>query len=234
MEDAFLVCFFTGLFFTVVTAFLAGVAGGHDHPGPGTSADVDAADFDAADFDAADFDAGDLDVGHAEASPSAEFDMGHDFDHAIADAGGDGHVEVGIGDGFPGLSPWSPTVLSAFVSTFGAAGYLSMTEMQAGIPLSVLAGLLGGFAFSFFVFWSMNKLFASLQSSSEVRVFALKGGRAEIITPIPEGGVGEISYVARGTRLSAPARSVSGKAVGRGATVRIARITRTVYYVKPL
>ncbi len=224
MEDAFLICFFTGLFFTAITALLAGFGGGHDHGGAGTGTHVDVGHVEV----------GDIDVGHVEASPSADFDMGHDFDHALADAGGDGHVEVGIGDTFPGLSPWSPTVISAFVSTFGGVGYLSLIEWQAGVPLSVLAGIIGGFAFSFFVFWGMNKIFDAVQSSSEVRVSELKGRKAEIITPIPKGGVGEISYVAEGTRLSAPARSVSGKAVARGATVKIVRITRTIYYVKPL
>lgn len=247
MEDAFLVCFFTGLFFTVISAFLAGVSGGHSHDGAGTSADADVAgvgdldvgpaevgDFDVGDVDIGEVDVGDLDVGDVDASPSADFDMGHDFDHALADTGGDGHVEVGVTDTFPGLSPWSPAVISSFITMFGAAGYLSMTEMQAGIPLSLLAGIVGGTALSFFVFWGMNKVFAAVQSSSEVHVSGLRGVNAEIITPIPEGGVGEISIEAQGTRMSAPARSVSGQAVPRGSTVRIVRITRTVYYVKPL
>ncbi len=223
MEDAFLVCFFTGLFFTVISAFLAGISGGHSHDGAETGVDADAGDVAV----------GDLDADHAETSSSAEFDMGHDFDHSIADAGGDGHVEVGITDSFPGLSPWSPTVISSFITTFGAVGYLSMSEARTGIPLSILAAIVGGFALAFFVFWGMNKFFSAVQSSSEVRVSTLKGRKAEIITPIPEGGVGEISYIAEGTRLSAPARSVSGGAVGRGATVMIVRVTRTVYYVKP-
>lgn len=232
MEDAFLICFFTGLFFTAVSALLAGIGGGHDGGAGGGHAD--AGDFDAGHAEMGDLDVGDLDLGEFEAGPDAHFEMGHDFDHSIADAGGDGHVEVGIGDSFPGLSAWSPTVISAFVSTFGGVGYLSLVEWQAGTPLSILAGLVGGIAFAFFVFWGMNKIFAAVQSSSDVQVSGLKGKPAEIITPIPEGGVGEISYVAGGTRLCAPARSVSGKAVPRGATVVIVRITPTIYYVKPL
>jgi hypothetical protein len=249
MEDAFLVCFFAGLFFTVISAFLAGISGGHGHDGAESGVDADAADIavgdvdvgdldighaEAGDFDVGHAEIGDLDAGHMEASPSAEFDMGHDFDHAIADAGGDGHVEVGIADGFPGLSAWSPTVISSFVTTFGAVGYICMREAQAGIPLSVLSGIVGGFSLAFFVFWGMNKVFSAVQGSSMVRVAGLKGRKAEVITPILEGGVGEISYEAQGTRLSAPARSVKGKAVARGAIVKIVRITKTVYYVKPV
>ncbi len=55
----------------------------------------------------------------------------------------------------------------------------------------------------------------------------------EVITPVPEGGVGEISYVAKGTRMSSPARSIDGKPIARAAMVKIVRITGTTYYVKP-
>ena len=92
MADVYLVFFFVGLFFTVVSAILSGVFGGHDH-------DVGHAE------------AGDLDLGDG-ADVSHDFDLGHDYDHGLADAGGDGHVEVGATDAFPGLSPWSPTVLA--------------------------------------------------------------------------------------------------------------------------
>ena len=79
----------------------------------------------------------------------------------------------------------------------------------------------------------LNKLFRAIQSSSEVRVANLIGRTAEVITPIPENGVGEISYEVGGTRMSAPARTVNGKPVGRAALVKIKRVAGTTYYVKP-
>jgi membrane protein implicated in regulation of membrane protease activity len=215
MENAFLVCFFVGLFFTIASAFLSAVFGGHgDHGG---------------DVAAGDADAGGLDVGHE----GPEVDMGHDFDHSVAEAGGGGHAEVGIGDSFPGLTPWSPTVICSFLTTFGGVGYLALSREFLGIPGSILAGTAAGFLLAAGVLWSMNRLFAALQSSSEVRVADLLGTEGEVITPIPEKGTGEVSYESRGTRLTAPARSVSGKAVPRAARVKIARIVGTTYYVEP-
>ena len=79
----------------------------------------------------------------------------------------------------------------------------------------------------------MNKLFSAVQGSSEVRVANLVGRVAEVITPLPEGAMGEISYEIRGTRLSAPARSANGKAIGRAQKVKIVRIAGTTYIVKP-
>jgi membrane protein implicated in regulation of membrane protease activity len=236
MAEAFLICFFVGLLFTVISFILSGVFGGHDHAGHaeanvGVDADVDVdvafeADVgvDVGEIDVGDVDVGDIDVDHG-------IEMGHDFDHDVAEAG-DGHVEVGIGDTFPGLSPWSPTVLCSFLTTFGGVGYISLEAVDLGVPGSVLLGTVAAFVFAGGVFIGMNKIFAALQSSSEVRVADLKGRRAEVITPIPEGGVGEIAYEVSGTRQSAPARTVNGKPVGRAEKVKIVRIAGTTYLVK--
>ena len=63
-------------------------------------------------------------------------------------------------------------------------------------------GVVAGLGFGVLVLYGMKKLFCALQSSSEVSVAALVGRKAEVITPVPEGGVGEISYIAKGTRMS--------------------------------
>jgi hypothetical protein len=72
-----------------------------------------------------------------------------------------------------------------------------------------------------------------VQSSSDVLVASLVGEKAEVISPIPQGGVGEIAYVAGGTRLSAPARTLDGKPAARAARVKIVRMAGGTYYVEP-
>ena len=59
----------------------------------------------------------------------------------------------------------------------------------------------------------------------------LIGAEANVITPIPENGVGEIAYVVGGTRYSAPARAENNAAVANGRTVKITRIVGTQFYV---
>jgi membrane protein implicated in regulation of membrane protease activity len=84
------------------------------------------------------------------------------------------------------------------------------------------------------VFWVFNTMFTKTQSSSESRVGSLAGQTASIITPIPENGVGEISYVQGGSRYTAPARSEKGRAVAAGQTVKITRVVGTQFYVEAI
>jgi len=158
---------------------------------------------------------------------------GHD---GGADVGTGGHAEAGYDhSGVPGISFFSPTVLSCFVTAFGACG-LILTRIEAtrsvwiSAPISAVAGvLMAGVAFLLF-----NAMFKHTQSSSESRVGELIGQTASIITPIPANGVGEIAYVQGGTRYTAPARTESGSSVPAGKPVRITRVVGSQYYVEIL
>jgi len=164
--------------------------------------------------------------------------MGHFFGgHDVhADVGTGGHAEAGYDhSGVPGISFFSPTVLSCFVTAFGACGLiLSRVEATKSVwisaPISAVAGVIMAFL-SFFLF---NYMFKQTQSSSESRVASLVGQTASIITPIPSNGVGEIAYVQGGARYTAPARTESGNPVGAGKPVRITRVVGTQYYVEIL
>lgn len=162
---------------------------------------------------------------------------GHFFGgHDGADVGTGGHAEAGYDhSGIPGVSFFSPTVLSCFVTAFGACGLiLSNIEATRSVwisaPISSLAGaILAGLAFLMF-----NWIFKQTQSSSESRVSTLVGQAASIITPIPADGVGEIAYVQGGSRYTAPARTENGSPISAGKPVRITRIVGTQYYVEIL
>src|SRR3954462_4823655 len=102
------------------------------------------------------------------------FGSGHDVH---ADVGTGGHAESGYDhSGVPGISFFSPTVLSCFVTAFGACG-LILTRIDAtrsvwiSAPISAVAGLIMA-ALAFFLF---NWMFEKTQSSSEVRVASLVG-----------------------------------------------------------
>jgi membrane protein implicated in regulation of membrane protease activity len=173
-------CLVLGLMFTIVSAFLGHLFGGHDSVGTG------------------------------------------------------GHADAGVsGDGVPGISFFSPTVLSCFVTAFGAFG-LVLSEIPAthniwiNAPLSFVSGLI----IALLVLWVMNKVFRNTQSSSEGRVAKLVGQTAAIISPIPANGVGEISYIQSGSRYTAPAREEQGAAVANGQTVKITRIVGTQFFVQ--
>src|SRR6266853_5572097 len=76
--------------------------------------------------------------------------MGHLFGghDAHVDVGTGGHAEAGFQDtGMPGLSPFSPTSISSFITAFGAMG-LIFSHIEAtkspwlSAPLSLVAALL--------------------------------------------------------------------------------------------
>ena len=173
-------CLVLGLMFTVISAFLGHLFGGHDAVGTG------------------------------------------------------GHADAGVsGDGVPGISFFSPTVLACFVTAFGAFG-LVFSEIPATASVWVNAPLafISGLVIAFVVLWAMNKFFLGGQSSSEGRVAGLIGQSAAIISPIPANGVGEISYIQSGARYTAPAREEQGTAVANGQTVKITRVVGSQFFVQ--
>jgi membrane-bound ClpP family serine protease len=160
----------------------------------------------------------------------AHFFGGHDG----VDVGTGGHAEAGFDNsGVPGISFFSPTVLASFVTAFGAFGMIfTKIELTSSVWASAPLSIVCGAVIASGVFWVFNTMFTKTQSSSESRVGSLAGQTASIMTPIPENGVGEISYVQGGSRYTAPARSEKGRAIAAGQTVKITRVVGTQFYVE--
>ncbi len=158
---------------------------------------------------------------------------GHD---AHTEIGTGGHAESGFQDtGMPGLSPFSPTTISSFITAFGAFGLiLSRIEATHNPWVSAPLATVGGVVIAALVVVLFGTIFHKTQSSSESRVATLVGMTGTIITPIPANGVGELAYVQNGTRYTAPARNERGAPVANGQTVRIVRIVGSQFYVAPI
>lgn len=162
---------------------------------------------------------------------------GHFFGgHGDHVGGSGGHAEAGADSSdMPGISIFSPTIISSFITAFGGFGLIfsqfhatSKTEISA--PLALFAAfVVAGVLYQF-----LSAVFSHTQSSSESRVAKLIGTEANVMTPIPENGVGEIAYVVSGTRYTAPARLENGGTVAAGQVVKITRIVGTQYFVKPV
>ena len=74
-----------------------------------------------------------------------------------------------------------------------------------------------------------HEIHEQLKSNEDLRL-AIK--EAEVITPIPADGLGEIAYVRRGSRFTASARGEGGVAIPNRSVVTIVRIVGNTYYVK--
>src|SRR5215471_9152592 len=119
--------------------------------------------------------------------------MGHFFgghDVHAGDVGTGGHAESGYDhSGVPGISFFSPTVLSCFVTAFGACGLiLSRVDATRNVWVSAPISAVAGLVMASLAFLLFNAMFKQTQSSSEVKVASLLGQAASITTPIPENG----------------------------------------------
>lgn len=159
-------------------------------------------------------------------------DMG---DHTIDIGGGhDTDIQVGDADHPHGLSPVSPLTIATFVTAFGATGLIATGLFNASDRISLLWAALGGVLFSALIYVGFTYLFIKPQGSSEVHIAELAGTVAEIITPIPENGLGEIAFVAQGGRVTYSARHAQNGKIDRGTPVRILRIVGGIAYVEPI
>ncbi len=140
-----------------------------------------------------------------------------------------GHMDVGTD--LP-LSPLSPTVLSTFLTGFGGGGMLAHSYMGLSTGKGVLVALFTGMMLSGGTFAALAVLFRNTQAGSEFTLDDLTGKVVQVITPIPEHGMGEIALVIKGTRINGPARSVDGHEIGRNSAVTVVRVVGNVYHVK--
>ncbi|MGA2232479.1 MAG: NfeD family protein [Tepidisphaeraceae bacterium] len=157
----------------------------------------------------------------------------HDFDHGFDSPGhsgpevqGMGH-EPGAADSGMHMSLTNPIVLVSF----GGGGLATMQLLGWGTASLVVAAssglVLGAATFALF-----NQIFRMTQGSSGPREQEVIGNAAEVITPIPVNGLGEIAYTRRGSRFTAPARAESGDAVPKQSIVTITRIVGHTYYIR--
>lgn len=141
--------------------------------------------------------------------------MGHGADTVEAGHGGDvAHTEFH----FP---LFSPLALATIFASLGAWGLIAKfgLEMRDGRSLAVAvpAALATGYLVTMVAF----RLIQGSRGTSSIRNEELVGAQAEVITPIPAGGLGEVAAMVSGQRFTAPAREASGAAVGRGALVQV-------------
>ncbi len=164
--------------------------------------------------------------GHFGGSDTGDTSPGH-TDAEIAQMG----HEPGTADSGMHISPFSPVVVSIFLVSFGGTG-LATIQMFDWRYASLAVAAPSGFVMAAMTFAFFNKMFKVTQGSSEPTVQELVGKQAEVITPIPADGLGEIAYVRRGSRFTAAARADDNSAIPNRSVVTITRIIGNTYYVK--
>jgi membrane protein implicated in regulation of membrane protease activity len=214
MENVFLACFLFGALFTVASALLGAVGHGAGHEaGHGGHAGHGAGHGGHA---------GHVDAGHA-GTP------GHGTAH------GDGEATHGA-SGWDGLLHGLPVLnlssLVAFLTWFGAAGFLLLHfaswPLLGAVAVAIVAGLVGAFLIALF----LGRLMAG-ERVMDARQYRLPGTLARVTVGIPSPGVGEIVFVKGGVRRGEAARSRTGRPIARGTQVVILDYRQGVAEVQP-
>lgn len=146
--------------------------------------------------------------------------LGQVFD---ADSGADGDFQ------FPLLSPSGVATLAGSLGAFGLIAKFGLdladwASLLVALPLAVL--------FSYAATYAAWRVLVGSSTTSTIAADDLTGADAEVITPIPAGGVGEAAAFVKGQRYTAPAREIDGLEVPRGAVVSVVRLTGSTLYVK--
>ena len=131
-------------------------------------------------------------------------------------------VDLDAGDvpsfdqGEVGLSSISPMSIASFVTAFGAFGLISTQLFDASAGTSLIFAVAGGLAVGLFAQLLFIFVFSPQTSSLRTQKDVI-GSSAEVTTPIPANGVGQIALVARGVRATYSARSRTGETFEQGA-----------------
>lgn len=116
---------------------------------------------------------------------------------------------------------FSPLALATLFAAVGAYGLIALHGFGASEGMSLGVAVPAAFATAYAVTYVGWKVILGARSTSTIRLDQLVGARAEVITPIPAGGVGEVAAIVAGERFSGPAREAAGGEVPRGALVKV-------------
>lgn len=173
------------------------------------------------------------------------FEFGGEVAHEVGDflhdatsfLGGQSDIGHDLGGGADaGLStpsPFSARMFSVFLTAFGGAGLLAVAN-GVGVGLSTVIGLVAGLLVSIGTFGLVIMPMARQQGSAHVKVQELKDALGEVTTTIPQSGLGQVTVIAKGARLTLAARSATGKEIPQGTTVRVAEVVAENLVVAPL
>lgn len=145
-----------------------------------------------------------------------------------------GHAGADADAGQVIFGPFSPLVIAFFLACMGATGIVETSVFGLKVFISFPVAIASAVLLAWLMVLGFNRLLGGLQSSSEVKLYTLVGVEAEVTVDIPVTGVGEIAYVAMGSRYVAPARSEDAVQIPRFSGVRITRLVGNMFYVAPM
>jgi hypothetical protein len=163
----------------------------------------------------------------------------------IAFATGVGHFHIGhfhFGHGHHGLIGKGAThhtlgflngfTLMAFLTWFGAAGYLLNRYGLFAAPFILGFAILGGLVGAGIIWLFLTKVMMKAERTLEAADTEIIGVLGRVSGTVFANGVGEILYTQNGARRSVPVRSDDGTEIPRNTEVVVMRFDRGVAWVR--
>jgi len=158
----------------------------------------------------------------------------HGMDHNVTEIHVDGvHVDgVHAGDTHDaGPSILNPIVIASALTAFGGAGLIGDLGLGFTSIFTLLFALIISFGIGAAVFFGVVRLLYTSQANSNFSEEELCDVEAEVVTPIPKLGLGEIVFTAGGTRTTLPAHSIEDCEIEKGTKVMIRKVENRIAYV---
>jgi len=155
----------------------------------------------------------------------------HGFGH-LGHGHGHGAGHHTFGDRLSALPLLNGSALMAFLTCFGAGGYLLLRLSDWALPAVMLGAVLGGSVGAFIVARFLG-LVLSGEREMDPEDYRLEGTVGQITIGVPAGGTGEVVFSKVGARRSEAARALDGVPIPRGTEVVIAQYQNGVAFVQP-
>jgi membrane protein implicated in regulation of membrane protease activity len=143
-----------------------------------------------------------------------------------------GHVATRQGGQTAEMPFFNFATVTAFLAWFGGSGYLltrySAFTVTVIMLIAVVVGLLG----AAFIFLFLVKFLMKHDRELDPADFDRVGVLGRVISPIREGGTGEIIFSQAGTRQTCGARSESGDALPKDTEIVVTRYEHGIAYVR--
>jgi len=122
--------------------------------------------------------------------------------------------------------------IAAFLVWFGGAGYLLTRYSTLVVSLVLLLAVIMGMIGACIIFWFVAKLLMKHDRELDPADYERVGVLGRIVSPIRQGGTGEMIFSQEGTRHTCGARSENGEALAKGTEVIITRYEHGIAYVR--
>ena len=145
---------------------------------------------------------------------------------------GIGHAPVPHGGQSAEMSFFNFATLTAFLAWFGGSGYLLTRYSALAVTVILLVAMVIGLIAAVFIFLFVVKFLMKRDRELDPADFDRVGVLGHIISPIREGGTGEIIFSQAGTRHTCGARAENGEALPKGTEVIVTRYEHGIAYVR--